>query len=188
LVPPVFPIVEVGCDHGHIAAALGAIGTERRRHRLPRRRDIPLVVGDGLRCFARIGVAVITGIGAHQIARILRRGPRPELAVLHAPDRPGWLRRWCADNGWRIDAERLAPEARGFAEVTRVVPGQESSRGLALEFGPFLPQDPLVGAHARERTAHWQRILAAVQGRDEEKTREARAWLSFMEPWLALDS
>ncbi len=184
LVPDIPPIVDVGCDHGHVTASLGAVGTERLPGRLPRRRDIQLVVADGLSCFRKVGVAVITGIGAWQIARILARGPRPALAVVHAPDRPGWLRLWCASNGWRIDAEALAPEAGRFAEVTRIVPGLEPHRGLLLEFGPLLLEDPLLAAHAGQLHGHWARILEATRGRAPHKWALARRWMEFLEPMM----
>ena len=174
--------MEIGCDHGHIARALDAIGTERRPHRLPRRRDIRLVVADGLLPFRDVAVAVISGIGAWQISRILQAGPLPATAVLHAPDRPGWLRCWCAEHGWRIEAERLVPEARGFAEVFRVARGQEPHRGLLLEFGPLLLNDPLLPAHAAYQCAHWQRILHQTSERAPDRAAHAARWVGFLEP------
>ncbi len=161
LVPPGRQVIEVGCDHGHTAAALGAIATERRVHRLPRRGDLRLVVADGL-------------------LPILSCGPTPRMAVIHAPDRPAALRRWCKRNGWRIDAERLAPEGRRFAEVMRVVPGDEPHEGLALAFGPKLTGDPLLPAHTRQLESYWSRVLERVHGRNEAKAAEARAWLEFL--------
>jgi tRNA A22 N-methylase len=173
-------VVDVGCDHGHITRAVGAIGTERHPRRLPARRDLPLVVADGLTCFGHVGVAIIAGMGAEAIARILTLGPRPEVAVLHAPDRPAWLRSWCAGHGWRIDAEGLAPEAGRFAEVIRVVPGVEPHSGLALAFGPLLPADPLADAHAAQLMGWWDGIATQVRGRSPTKLAEAEAWLAFL--------
>ena len=185
LVPPTGAVVEVGCDHGHTAFALGAIGTERRAHRLPRRSDLRLVVADGLRCFRSVDVAVVTGIGAWQIGRILSEGPRPSVAVVHAPDRPAWLRRWCAANGWRIDAERLAPEGRRFAEVMRVVPGREPHEGLVLAFGPKLLTDPLAKSHAELLAGYWSSVLVRVGPHSPVKAAEAREWLAFLEEFLS---
>ncbi len=182
LVPRGRLVVDVGCDHGHTSRALEAIGTERRRHRLPRYREgLRLVVADGLRCFSRVEVAVITGIGAHEIGRILSDGPTPEVAVLHAPDRPAALRRWCAANGWRIDAERLAPEGRRFAEVMRVVRGVEPSSGMELAFGPKLRGDPLLPQHAAQLLGYWSGVLARVGPHSPAMAAEARAWLGFLE-------
>jgi len=185
LVPPGRSVVDVGCDHGHTARALGAIGTERRVHRLPRYRGgLRLVVADGLRCFRSVDVAVISGIGAFQIGRILSEGPRPALAVVHAPDRPVALRRWCADNGWRIDAERLAPEGRRFAEVMRIVPGEEPHTGLALDFGPHIPRDPLAEAHAAQLLGWHRGVLQRVRDHDADKARQALEWCAFLERFL----
>ncbi|MFH1467724.1 MAG: tRNA (adenine(22)-N(1))-methyltransferase TrmK [Pseudomonadota bacterium] len=180
MVPGLRPVVDVGCDHGFVARALGAIGTERRAHRLPAHRAVPMVVADGLTCFSHVGVAIIAGMGAAAIARILSLGPRPQVAVLHAPDRPAWLRFWCAGHGWRIDAEGLAPEAGRFAEVIRVVPGEEPHTGLALAFGPLLVDDPLADAHAAQLSAWWRGIAAQVRGRDPAKLAEAEAWIAFL--------
>lgn len=182
LVPNLWPVVEVGCDQGWIASALGAIGTERHRHRLPERRRIRLVVADGLSCFSRVGVAVISGMGAATISRILQVGPACEAAVLHATDRPDRLRLWCASHGWRIDAERLAPEAGRFAEVMRVVPGTEPHQGLDLAFGPLLGKDPLVRAHAERLLARW-RTLRDGPGRRAVEARASR-WIAFLETLL----
>jgi len=181
LVPPGDIVVDVGCDHGYVTDALGAIGVERFPHRLPARRAGPRVICDGLGCFARVDVAILTGLGAAEIARILEAGPTPGIAVLHAPDRPGWLRTWCAAHGWRIDAERLAPEHGHFAQVLRVVPGVEPHQGLLLEFGPLLKDDPLFPDHVADRTRWWTRQLARTEGRDDAKAAQARAWVDFLQ-------
>lgn len=178
-------MVEVGCDHGYIALSCGAIGTERHRHRLPREVTVPLVVADGLRPFRRAGVAIIAGIGAHAIARILSEGCRPDAAILHAPDRPGWLRRWCATHGWCIDAEVLAPEGGRFAEVIRVLPGQETATGLDLEFGPRLLQDPWLDAHIEDRLGYWRRVEGLVAPHDPDRARYPRSWIAFLEAMRA---
>jgi tRNA A22 N-methylase len=172
--------VEVGCDHGLLASKLDAIGTERQRHRLPARSDLRLVVADGLLPFRRVGVAVVTGIGAAAIARILSRGPRPEVVVLHAPDRPAALRVWLADNGWHIDAEVLAPEDHSFAEIIRAVPGRELHEGLRLAFGPLLDADPLIHAHEAKSLARWMEIMERVKDHDPVKAEEALAWIAFL--------
>jgi tRNA A22 N-methylase len=183
LTPPGGVIVDVGCDHGHTAQALGAIATEREPHRLPRRGDIPRVVADGLRGFRSVDTAVITGMGAHVIRRILQQGPQPSVAVVHSPQHTDRLRAGLAEDGWRIDAERLAPEGKGFAEVIRVVRGSEPNRSHSLWFGPLLPRDPLCAAHARTRLAAWEALLSdAPEGSDAHL--QATAWIPWLEDLL----
>ena len=162
---PGWIVVDVGADHGHVAHALGAIATERAPNRIGR-PDLRWIVADGLAPFRRVDVAVVAGMGAFTIAGILDRGPRPErAAVVHAPDDPAALRTWLAANGWRIDAEALAPEGGRFAEVIRAVPGREEATGLALALGPRLIEggDPHLPAHLRalrDRFEHLARETA----------------------------
>ncbi|MCB9758711.1 MAG: tRNA (adenine(22)-N(1))-methyltransferase TrmK [Alphaproteobacteria bacterium] len=185
LLVPAGLVVDVGCDHGHIAAAIQARGfavvaTERRRHRLPERADVPRVVADGLEPFRTVDLAVITGMGPHAILDILARGPAPRVAIVHTPDRTDTLRQGLADAGWRIDAERLAPEGHRFAEVIRVVRGEEPHEGHALWFGPGLRDDPLLPRHAASVRAHWTRVAARAP---EGSPGHARAvgWLAFLD-------
>ncbi|MBK9645636.1 MAG: tRNA (adenine(22)-N(1))-methyltransferase TrmK [Deltaproteobacteria bacterium] len=171
-------VVDVGCDHGHVAAALGAIGVERRRQRLPRREDVTLVVADGLTPFRRVDLAVITGMGAETILSVLDAGPRPAVAVLHAPERAWALRQGLAARGYRIDAEGLAPEARGYAEVMRVSTGEETATGLGLAFGPKLLDDPLLLEHVAHERARW--AIRAEHASSPERE-AAEAWLRFFD-------
>jgi tRNA A22 N-methylase len=170
-------VVDVGADHGHVAHALGGIATERLPHRIGR-RDVRWVVADGLSPFREVPVAVIAGLGARSIQRILARGPRPGVLVAHAPDDPGALRVWLAEDGWRIDAEGLAREGNRFAEVLRAVPGRETAAGLALELGPRLLEgdDPLLRAWMEHTRSYWDGLAVrtavaapVVSGRAAER-------------------
>ncbi|MCB9678393.1 MAG: tRNA (adenine(22)-N(1))-methyltransferase TrmK [Alphaproteobacteria bacterium] len=154
--PP--PRVDVGADHGRVAAAIGAIATEIQDH--ARAPGIDWVVTDGLDCFRALGTVVIAGMGARSIARILARGPSVRRAVLHAQDDPCALRTWLAENGWRIVDEGLAREAGRFAEVVVAEPGAEPATGLALEYGPRLLEghDPHVREHLAQLVGHLERL------------------------------
>lgn len=170
-------IVDVGADHGHVAHAVGAVATERAPNRIGR-RDVPWIVADGLAPFSRVDVAIIAGMGAHTIAGILARGPRPELAVVvHAQDDPPALRLWLAANGWRIDAERLAREAGRFAEVIRAVPGDEPATGLKLAFGPRLLDDgdPLLDEHLAELEQYYAELAARTAAAGGARASDAHA-------------
>ena len=173
-------VIDVGADHGHVAHALGGIAPERRAHRVGR-RDVRWVIADGLAPFREVPAAIIAGMGAHRIAGILERGPRPGVLVAHAQDDPGWLRKWLAENGWRIDAECLAPEAGRAAEVLRAVPGLEPASGLHLEVGPRLLEgdDPLLRAHLEHQRAYWSRIAARTAEADPGVHSEAALRADF---------
>ena len=152
LVPAGRQVIDVGADHGHVAARIdGAIATKRMPHRraIAADRGIRWVVADGLAPFRTVDVAIIAGMGSKTIEGILTRGPAPQVAILHAPDDPQRLRTWLGANGWRIEDEGLAPEGRAFAEVVRVVPGAEAATGLTLAYGPLLlrSRDPHLRAH-----------------------------------------
>jgi len=163
------PVIDVGADHGHVAAGLpGAMATERAPGRMGR-PDVAWVVADGLAPFRRVGVAIIAGMGAHTIARILSAGPRPQIAVVHAPDDPPTLRELLASAGWRIDDERAVPEGPRLAEIIRVVPGAEPATGPALRWGPKLADTPRLRAHYRRQRDRLQAIAAAVADRDSPR-------------------
>jgi tRNA A22 N-methylase len=175
-------IIDVGADHGHVAHALGGIATERMPQRSGR-TDVDWVIADGLLPFRDVPCAVIAGMGAETIIRILDNGPRPSVAILHAQDDPPKLRRMLATRGWRIDAEALAPEARRYAEVLRVVPGVEPSTGFTLEFGPRLLADghPLLLDHLRQLCGHYERIATQTKGTAADAHALAMGRLTFLQ-------
>ncbi len=179
------PIIDVGADHGHVAHAIGAIATER----LPGRRgraDVSWVIADGLLPFREVGTAVIAGMGANTISEILTRGPTPRVAVLHAQDDPPKLRRWLAENGWRITQEALAPEARRFAEVIVARPGVEPCSGPQLELGPRLyadNNDPHLDAHLEQLSGYWSSIAERTRLAAPEVCANATSRVAWIETW-----
>ena len=183
-------IVDVGADHAHVARALGAIASERQPG-IARNRAVPWVIADGLAPFREVDVAVIAGMGARTIAGILQRGPRPRVAAVHhAQDDPPLLRQWLAAHGWRIDAEALAPEAGRFAELVRVVPGEEPSTGETLALGPRLLAEghPLLADHLRQIHGHWVGIREATRGHAPGRHAAASARVDAIEAALRLCS
>jgi len=158
-------VIDVGADHGYVASALGGVATERQPHRIRHPEVGRWVVADGLAPFHQVPVAVIAGMGAKTISGILNRGPRPDIAILHAQDDPPALRRYLAGAGWAIDAESLAPEAGRFAEIIRAVPGVETARGLTLELGPKLlvSDSPHLMAHVLQLLRRWRHIAKQTE-------------------------
>ncbi len=183
LVPPGGVIVDVGCDHGHVTHALGAVGVERAPHRLPRRPG-HFVVADGLAPFRQVDTAVIAGMGPSTVLGILDRGPRPDSLVAHCPDGMSRLRQGLSERGYRIDAEGLAREGTRISEVLRAVPGLEPHAGHRLWFGPLLEGDPLVeelAAHLRGRFSH-QQEQAPKGSTARTQAEEWIAWLDAGRP------
>lgn len=179
-------VIDVGADHGYVASSLGGIATERQPHRRSA-AAVPWVIADGLLPFRHVPAAIIAGMGAATIEGILHRGPRPAVAVLHAPDDPGRLRMWLSAHGWRIDAEGLAPENGRFAEVIRVMPGHEPATGLHLELGPRLRErgDPHLAAHLHDRRAHYARLRDLTAPHAPDKSARAAARVDHLDHWIA---
>lgn len=183
LVPPDVPwVVDVGCDHGHLSFALGAVGVERTPRSLPERTDIQRVVADGLKPFREVPCAVIAGMGARSIIAILEAGPRPGVAIVHATDDPEWLRVALAARGWRLDRERLVGEGNHISELIRVVPGAEPSTGLRLRFGPRLLEhgDPLLSEHIARRLQYFEGLATVVVDAPASRRAEVAQWRSFL--------
>jgi len=187
LVPAGFACVDVGADHGHIAQRIGGIATERRPHRAGR-GDVDWVIADGLAPFRTVEFATICGMGARTIHRILTRGPRPiHGVVVHAQDDPPLLRALLASDGWRIDAEALAPEAGRYAEVIRAVPGCEQATGERLFFGPKLLEsaDPFLPDHLGQVLGYWRGISQKTIATAPDVHATAAAHVAFLEVRLA---
>lgn len=180
-------IVDVGADHGHLAYQIGAIATERAPRRIGR-RDVPWVLCDGLSAFHHVDVAIIAGMGAHTIAGIVRRGPRPRVLVVHAPDDPPALRRLLAGDGWRLEAEVAVPEGPRLAECMRWVPGVEHASGPELSWGPLLLRDPDAApfrSHLRRQRDRLAAIVDATASVDPSKHAALKADVSFLDDVLS---
>lgn len=176
-------VVDVGADHGHVATMLSkehdlVIATERRSNRLPNWPE-NRVVADGLAPFSKVDLAIVCGMGPNAILHVLTNGARPAVAVVHSPERTDTLRRRLKEAGWRIDAEALAPENGRFAEVLRVVPGEEPADGHALLFGPYLMNDPLLADHVAQTLGHWRRVMASAPEGSPGHER-ARGWVDWL--------
>lgn len=172
--------VDVGCDHGHVAAALGAVGSERELHRHSPRRDIPRVVADGLRGHTQVELAILTGMGPRLILGILDRGPAPIQAIVHSPQHSHALRVGLAERGWVVTAEGVAPENGRLAEVLLIEKGEPEGFSFELAFGRALLNHPLGLGHAQQLREDWGR-LAADAPADTEAHQKAKQWLLWLD-------
>lgn len=149
LIPPRSRVVDVGADHGRLAHRLLATGrarhciaTEKTPARLARVGRFPpghrlaarleLRAGDGLSCLRRadhLDVAVLAGMGARTMVRILAAPHRARLGlasvVVQPQTEPARLRRWLAGNGFRIVAERIAVDRDALYPILRAELGRE---------------------------------------------------------------
>ena len=106
--------------------------------------------------------------------------------MLHAQDNPPLLRKLVVELGYRIDAEGLAPEAKRFAEVLRVVPGEETATGLTLELGPRLLErgDPLLHAHFTQLLGFHEHIAQQTRDAAPDVHAAAQQTVDFLRAWL----
>jgi tRNA A22 N-methylase len=184
LAPKGLRCVDVGCDHGHVAAALGAIASEREGHRLPRREDVARVIADGLRGHKDVDLAILTGMGPRLILGILDRGPSPKEAIVHSPQHSHVLREGLAARGWRVYREGLAPENGRFAEVLHIRPGKSPYAGYVLAFGASLMRHPWAREHAAHLRESWRRLAQDAPEGTEAHSR-ASGWIEWLDTHMA---
>jgi len=176
-------VVDVGADHGRLAALVNGIATERMPHRRLPGATPTWVIADGLRPFRRVDVALIAGMGAHRIASILSASPQPTVAVVVQPnDKPPTMRRWLADNSYRIDAEGIAKERGRIYEIIRAIPGTETSSGLTLDYGPAMLDHghPLLVLLLDKHIRRLEAISAATSNSDPSAFARAQEHLTFL--------
>lgn len=184
---------EIGADHGitsaHLlqggqcgrlivadisAASLGKAQRLFALHGLSGSADFR--VADGLDALdGPVDAIIIAGMGAATICRMLdrSRGKVGDAALILQPNPdPPSMRTWLAQNGYTIEAERLAIEGRRYYIILRARAGGRAYTPKELLLGPCL---------LRERPEGWQAYLAwrrgclaAMRGED---TQQAIAWI-----------
>ena len=153
--------VEAGCGPYDIAvAAVRRSGLEK---------SIEVRLGDGLQVLVpgEAGVVVLAGMGGETICRILAAG-RPvleqldRLIVQPMRDVP-LVRRWLADNGWRLREEEVVQEEGHYYIIMVAGPGREKIDDVLLELGPRLleKRDPVLFNFLQHRR---NQITAVLEG------------------------
>ena len=171
LVPTCRCVADIGTDHAYVPIFLTETGRIQSAvasdiHEGPAKRAEADVAQSGLRdkISVRIGAgltplapgeadgAVIAGMGGLMIIQILKDGKNiaetMDFLVLQPQNHQRELRKWLAENGFRIDAEQLAKEDRMLYQILRVRRGtmtltetEEETGVLAIrQSDPLFPE------------------------------------------------
>lgn len=191
LVIPGNAIVDVGTDHAYIPIYLvqsgvisRAIATDIHQgpyniaknkvkaYRLEGKIEVRL--GDGLKPVTpgEAQVAVIAGMGGLTIRDVLHRSPRVvqqlDQLVLQPMTAPDEVRKWLAQNGWRLAAEHLVKEEDKYYQIVSAVRGEQTwpsgENNLAWQLGPLLIDrgDELLAEYIEKLLSVNRNLLASL--------------------------
>lgn len=165
LVLPGLPAADIGADHSYLPVYLVTnnicplvIATDKASRPIENARQlvdllslshkIPVRRGDGLQAIApgEAATVVMAGMGGMLIMEMLAASPevtaKVKRLVLQPQKNIDLLRRWLADNGWRIVAEDIAFDSGFYYVVMAAEPGKMELSEDEAEFGPCLISEP----------------------------------------------
>ncbi len=154
-------VADIGTDHGYLPVFLAVndispqiIASDRGKGPLAQaeqlvgllslENQISCRLGDGLSVLApgEAEVICIAGMGGMAITEIIAEGMAQARAagrlVLQPQRNVAAVRRFLADNGFRIVAEDLAEDDGFYYEIIAAEPGEMQLSDLEAEFGPLL--------------------------------------------------
>lgn len=192
LVPQGARLADIGTDHGYlpvwllqrgrIAAAIAAdIGEEPLQHARRTAEEygvegIEFRLCDGLKDIkhTECDTVVIAGMGGETIIHILASAPWTKAAgevtlLLQPMTKPGELRRWLADNGYRFTQERLVWDKDFLYPVLVVTGGDQAPlTKLQEEYGVCLWNDPLCGDYLQLQIRKLERTIDGKRHAESE--------------------
>lgn len=188
LVPPGSRLADIGTDHAFLPVYLVSEGlvpwavagevnpgpykaAGEALDRIGLAGKISLRFGDGLTVLApgEVDTAVIAGMGGNTIIDILTA--RPEVTgalsrlILQPMQAAAPLRRWLAENGWRLVAETLVEEDGRLYEIIAAEQGPaEEYEPILCEIGPLLwaRRHPLLKDHLEALLQQARRVVAEM--------------------------
>ena len=201
LVPPGSRLADIGTDHGYIPIDLlldgritAAIATDigelpldharRTAKRCGLAEGIDFRLGDGLGPLApgEADVIVIAGMGGDSIADILAASPwarEGPLLLLQPMSKAEVLRAFLPENGYRVEAERLAADKGKLYPILTVQGGAMAPAAAAEAWGGFLLQrDPLWGLYLEDRLLRLRRAVSGLAKARDNTAKEKRQELS----------
>ena len=201
LVPMGSRLADIGTDHGYIPIDLlldgritAAIATDigelpldharRTAKRCGLAEGIDFRLGDGLGPLApgEADVIVIAGMGGDSIADILAASPwarEGPLLLLQPMSKAEVLRAFLPENGYRVEAERLAADKGKLYPILTVQGGAMAPAAAAEAWGGFLLQrDPLWGLYLEDRLLRLRRAVSGLAKARDNTAEEKRQELS----------
>ena len=201
VVPPGSRLADIGTDHGYIPIDLlldgritAAIATDigelpldharRTAKRCGLAEGIDFRLGDGLGPLApgEADVIVIAGMGGDSIADILAASPwarEGPLLLLQPMSKAEVLRAFLPENGYRVEAERLAADKGKLYPILTVQGGAMAPAAAAEAWGGFLLQrDPLWGLYLEDRLLRLRRAVSGLAKARDNTAEEKRQELS----------
>lgn len=199
-IPPGTVIADIGTDHARLPVYVvergicpAAVATDLNEK--PYRSALQAVQnrglagkisvrrGDGMRPLqpGEAEVVVVAGMGGNTIRQILAGAPevlaRVRRLILQPMVDGGDLRRWLAENGWRLVDETLVEEGGHLYVIDVAEPGREMvTDPVLLEIGPRLLEKghPLLFAYLDKLAAGYHRVLYSLtRGRSSEALHKA---------------
>lgn len=169
-----------------------ALAQEQRLDQL-----IELRLGEGLEVLnpGEAATIVIAGMGGRLIRDILAAGGavlvgKPRL-VLQPQKDAALLRRWLAQQGWRVIAETMAYEGGHYYQLLAAEPGEMRLTRAEAEFGPCLLRQapPLWRSYLGEEKARIGALIAGLNAHRgpaaQKRRRQLDAQLKKIEEVLA---
>ena len=177
-------MVDIGTDHGYLPVWLlqegkiqSAVATDIGEQPLQRARDSAQRYGvamsfrqcDGLAAISpfEVDTVSIAGMGGETIIHILQAAPwtKEEVTLLLQPmSKPELLRRWLAENGYRITRERLVLDRGLIYPILQCIGGTMEVPGGGLAcYGYAGEQDPLFGQYLHQWIEKTKRALSGLE-------------------------
>lgn len=211
LVPPGSSLADIGTDHAYLPVYLVSEGLVPRAiagevnpgpfaaagealARVGLADRVSLRFGDGLTVLVagEVDTVVIAGMGGLTIIEILAAWPEVtgslKRLILQPMQAAAPLRRWLAENGWRLLAEALVEEDGRLYEVMAAELGPvEAYEPILDEIGPLLwaRRHPLLQDHLAALLAQAKKVAAEMaaspQAASSAKYREYLAKISQLE-------
>ncbi len=198
LIPPGFPVADIGTDHAMLPLYLVKTGRSPRAiatdlNEKPYQTACRQVAaadaggrvevrrGDGLEAIrpGEVEVIVLAGMGGNTIVGILERS-RGELAgvkrlVLQPMSDAAALRVWLVQNGWRLVDEELIKDEEKFYVIIAAEPGEDCYEDpFLLEVGPILVNkcSPVLAEYLEKIKGDYQRVLSGLARSRTEQSME----------------